>query len=83
MFATATLHERASRRRGGGAGDAVLHLHDRAYVFEPGGATGDFRTHVGDAGHGADGGMVEVTTGCVAGQQVVANALALQNTADQ
>ncbi len=83
MFATATLMTGRADFVNAVPATAILQLHDRAYVFEPGGATGDFKRVSVTLGRALSGGMVEVKTGVVAGQQVVSNALALQNTADQ
>lgn len=63
--------------------DAALQLHDRAYVFEPANEQGRFRRIQIKIGRTLDGNMIEVLSGLSEGQQVVSNALDLQNTADQ
>ncbi|WP_235011342.1 efflux RND transporter periplasmic adaptor subunit [Bryocella elongata] len=82
MFATATLNVAKAAMQTTLPSTAVLHLHDRDYVFVPAG-NGDFRRVVVKLGASLDGGSVVVQSGLAAGQQVVANALELQNTADQ
>jgi len=63
--------------------DAALQLHDRAFVFVPGSAAGTFRRVQITTGRLLNGNMLEVLSGLGDGQQVVSNALDLQNTADQ
>ena len=63
--------------------NAVLQLHDRSYVFEPANAQGSFRRVEIKTGKTLEGNTIEVLSGLQAGQQVVSNALDLQNTADQ
>jgi cobalt-zinc-cadmium efflux system membrane fusion protein len=58
-------------------------LHDRSYVFLPGSGDGNFRRVQVKLGQSLPGNMVEIQGTVSAGQQVVANALDLQNTADQ
>jgi len=82
MFATATLDVGKSTMQTALPSTAVLHLHDRDYVFVPSG-DGTFRRVSVKLGTSLDGGWVVVQSGLAAGQQVVANALELQNTADQ
>ncbi len=83
MFATATILGSKSTSVAAVPANALLHLHDRTFVFEPTGQEGGFRRVVVKAGQSLDGDMVQVDAGLAAGQQVVANALDLQNTADQ
>ena len=52
-------------------------------MYVPGGAQGTFRRVNVKGGTQLDGNMTEVLAGLPVGQQVVANALDLQNTADQ
>ena len=82
MFATATFQGAKSARVTVPAA-AVLHLHDREYVFEPGSAAGTFREVQVKAGATVEGNLVQIASGLSAGQQVVANALELQNAAAQ
>jgi cobalt-zinc-cadmium efflux system membrane fusion protein len=83
MFATATLlSSRADQQTTVPAG-AILQLHDHSYVFVPSDSNGNFRRVQIKTGRTLDGDMVVVQAGLVAGQQVVGNALSLQNTADE
>jgi len=61
---------------------AVLHLHDRDWVYVSNGAAGFERIEV-VSGDSLTGRRQEVRSGLEPGQRVVANALALQNTAEQ
>ncbi|SFR97066.1 membrane fusion protein, cobalt-zinc-cadmium efflux system [Granulicella pectinivorans] len=83
MFATATFRSAQQATIITIPGDSILHLHDRAFVFEPAGSEGTFRTVEVKTGRTLDGNFVEITSGLSLGQQVVANALELQNTAAQ
>jgi membrane fusion protein, heavy metal efflux system len=82
MFATATLHGQAKQTRAAVPATAILHLHDRDWVYVP---TPDktFRRVAVTAGDMLPGNMQELLTGLGPGQQVVANALEFQNTAEQ
>jgi cobalt-zinc-cadmium efflux system membrane fusion protein len=82
MFATATLHGKTMQDRVQVPAAAVLHLHDRDWVYIPSG-DGAFRRLSVQGGASLPGNMQEILSGIHAGQQVVSNALALQNTADQ
>jgi cobalt-zinc-cadmium efflux system membrane fusion protein len=82
MFATATFHGRRPEGHASVPASAILHLHDRDWVYVPAGE-GKFK-RVGVVGGAMfAGGMQEVTSGLAAGQQVVKNALELQNSVDQ
>jgi len=83
MFASATLLAGQASSVVVIPADAALQLHDRAYVFEPTNTPGSFRRVQIKTGRTLDGNMIEVLSGLGDGQQVVANALDLQNTADQ
>jgi cobalt-zinc-cadmium efflux system membrane fusion protein len=82
MFATATFHGRRLEQHAAVPASAVLHLHDRDWVYVPDG-DGKFK-RVGVVGGDmiADG-KQEITSGLTVGQQVVVNALELQNSAEQ
>src|SRR5580704_5344092 len=82
MFATATIHGKALETHVQIPASAVLHLHDRDWVYVPAGDN-KFRRLQVRAGDILSGNMQEILSGIDVGQQVVANALALQNTADQ
>ncbi len=87
MFATATLYGRMPETHAQVPATAILHLHDRDWVYVPatgpGTRAGDFRRQGVVAGAALPGGMQEVVDGLAAGQPVVRNALELQNTAAQ
>ena len=83
LFATATFHGSQAQTAIVVPSTAVLHLHDREFVFQPANGAGDFRRIPVRAGPALDGNVVEIRSGLQAGQQVVANALELQNAAGQ
>ncbi len=80
MFATATFYGRSQQSHASVPATAVLHLHDRDWVYVPAGDS-QFRRVGVAAGDMLPGGLQEVTAGLLPGQQVVRNALELQNTA--
>jgi cobalt-zinc-cadmium efflux system membrane fusion protein len=82
MFATATLHGKALETHAQVPSSAVLHLHDRDWVYIPAGDE-TFRRVAVQAGSMLPGNMQEIKSGISIGQQVVSNALALQNAVDQ
>lgn len=82
MFATATIHGKALETHVQLPASAVLHLHDRDWVYVPAGDS-KFRRLPVRGGNSLPGNMQEILSGIDVGQQVVSNVLALQNTADQ
>jgi len=82
MFATATFYGNKPETRATVPSSAVLHLHDRDWVFKPIG-NGQFQRVEVSAGEMLPGNMQEIISGIGPGQQVVSNALELQNTVDQ
>jgi membrane fusion protein, heavy metal efflux system len=82
MFVTATFHGQRKETVAAVPATAILHLHDREWVYIP---TNDkqFRRVEVVSGEMLPGGMQEVIKGVTPGQQVVANALEFQNTAEQ
>jgi cobalt-zinc-cadmium efflux system membrane fusion protein len=82
MFATATIHGATLQTHTQVPTGAVLHLHDRDWVYVPAG-DGKFRRVSVRGGITLPGDMQEILSGIDVGQQVVSNVLALQNTADQ
>jgi cobalt-zinc-cadmium efflux system membrane fusion protein len=78
MFVTATFHGRTEMRTAVPA-KAVLHLHDRDWVFVPVQGA-QFRRLEVVGGDMLAGGMQEILSGLSAGQRVVSNALEFQNT---
>jgi len=83
MFATATLLGSKASDEPAVPATAVLQLHDRSYVFVPTGQQGTFRRVQVKTGRTLDNNYLELLAGVSVGQQVVLNALDLQNTADQ
>ncbi len=86
MFATATFYGRALQTYASVPATAILHLHDRDWVYEPAGpnaGNAQFRRVGVEGGDMLPGGLQEVKSGITPGQQVVRNALELQNTAAQ
>lgn len=82
MFATASFHGAQAQTVLVVPADAVLHLHDRDFVFIPSGDAGTFTRVVVKAGQMLVGNAVAVT-GLHEGQQVVSNALELENATEQ
>lgn len=82
MFATAIFRGRQRVTRAAVPATAILHLHDRDWVFLP--VQGNqFRRSEVVGGDMLPGNMQEVVSGIHPGQQVVANALEFQNTVEQ
>ena len=82
MFANVTFHGRQQQKRAAVPATAVLHLHDRDWVYVP--TTGNqFRRTEVVGGDMLPGSMQEIVTGLAPGQQVVGNALQFQNSAEQ
>ena len=82
MFATVTIHGKTLQTHVQVPASAVLHLHDRDWVYVPAG-NGTFRRVSVRGGGSLPGNLQEILSGIDVGQQVVSNVLALQNTADQ
>jgi membrane fusion protein, heavy metal efflux system len=82
MFATATFHGKKPEQRTIVPASAVLHLHDRDWVYVPAG-DGTFRRIGVQGGSMLPDRQQEISTGLNPGQQVVANALELQNSTGQ
>jgi len=81
MFATATFHGLKKEVRAAVPASAILHLHDRDWVYVPAGGKEFHRLEV-TAGDTLPDKMQEILSGLQPGQNVVTNALALQNTVD-
>jgi len=81
MFATATFYGRKKEAHAAIPANAILHLHDRNWVFLPQG-TDQFRRAEVMAGETLPNNMQEILSGLTPGQKVVANALTLQNAVD-
>jgi cobalt-zinc-cadmium efflux system membrane fusion protein len=82
MFVTATFRGQRSERRAAVPAAAVLHLHDRDWVYVPVNRNQFRRTEVVGGGM-LPGDMQEVVSGLAPGGQVIANALEFQNTVEQ
>ena len=83
MFATASFHTNRAQTALAVPSDAVLHLHDRDFVYVPAGQAGVFRRVVVNAGDTLPGNAVQIKSGLQEGQQVVANALEVQEATEQ
>ncbi len=82
MFVTATFTGRSKESLPVVPADAVLHLHDREWVFVPAGENHFRRTEV----HGGEmvaGNRQVILSGIQPGQQVVSNALLLETAGNQ
>ena len=82
MFVTATIHGEKKEMHAAIPADAILHLHDRAWVYVPAGKA-TFRRLEVTPGEVLPNGMQEIVSGLQPGQQVVSNALVLQYTVEQ
>ncbi len=82
MFVTATFHGSKTEKHAAVPASAILHLHDREWVYIPAGGNSFRRVEVKSGGM-LPNKMQEISSGLMPGQQVVANALELQNTAEQ
>jgi membrane fusion protein, heavy metal efflux system len=81
MFVTATFHGQKKQTRAAVPATAILHLHDRDWVYVPL-QKGQFRRTEVVGGDMLPDNMQEVVSGIAPGQQVVANALEFQNSAE-
>jgi cobalt-zinc-cadmium efflux system membrane fusion protein len=82
MFATATFIGKGREIHAAVPAEAVLHLHDRDWVFVPAGENQFKRTEV-HAGRMIEGNRQEILSGIVPGQQVAGNALLLETAGNQ
>jgi cobalt-zinc-cadmium efflux system membrane fusion protein len=82
MFVTATFHGETKERRAAVPATAILHLHDRDWVYIPM-KDKKFRRVEVTAGDMLPANMQEILTGLVPGDRVVSNALEFQNTVQQ
>ena len=82
MFVTATFHGRQKEKRTAVPATAILHLHDRDWVYVPTPNNRFRRTEV-VGGDMLPNNLQEVVSGISRGQQVVANAIEFQNSAEQ
>lgn len=82
MFVTATFHGQKKETHAVVPANAILHLHDRNWVYIPAGDKKFRRVEVVE-GKMLPGNMQEVISGIKPGVQVVQNALVFQNTVEQ
>ena len=82
MFATATFYGRHPEAHAAVPASAILHLHDRDWVYVPLG-NGHFKRVEVRTGNMLPDKQQEVVSGIKPGDQVVSNALDLQNTVEQ
>jgi cobalt-zinc-cadmium efflux system membrane fusion protein len=82
MFVTATFHGLTAEQHATVPATAILHLHDRQWVYTPA-ANGRFQRVEVSAGNMLPSNMEEVTSGVHPGDRVIANALVFQNTVEQ
>jgi cobalt-zinc-cadmium efflux system membrane fusion protein len=82
MFVTATFHGEKRENHATVPAAAILHLHDRDWVYTPT-ENGRFRRVEVTVGNMLPGNMQEVASGIKPGTQVIANALVFQNTVEQ
>jgi cobalt-zinc-cadmium efflux system membrane fusion protein len=79
MFVDATFSSKQAKPHAVVPASAILHLHDREWVFVPAGG-GHFRRVEIHGGSMLDGGRQEVLAGIQPGQEVVTNVLQLEAT---
>jgi len=82
MFVTATFHGSDKQTHASVPATAILHLHDREWVYEPAGEKAFRRVEV-SGGKMLPPNMQEVLSGLAPGDRVVTNALVLQNSTEQ
>lgn len=82
MFVTATFHSQASEKRASVPANAILHLHDREWIYTPLG-NGRFRRVEVGGGNMLPNNLQEVISGVKPGDRVIANALVFQSTVEQ
>ena len=82
MFVTATFHGQKKEPHAAVPATAILHLHDRDWVYFPTGGKKFRRVEV-TAGEMLPGNLQEILTGVTPDQQVVSNALEFQNSVEQ
>jgi cobalt-zinc-cadmium efflux system membrane fusion protein len=82
MFATATFRSRSSEVHTVVPSSAILHMHDRDFVYLPA-ANGKFRRVEVISGDALPNNMQDVKSGIKPGDRVVVSALVLEHTIDQ
>ena len=82
MFVTATFRGMNQETHATVPASAILHLHDRDWAYVPA-EDKQFRRVEVTAGKMLPGNLQEIISGIKPGQQVVTNALVLENTVEQ
>jgi cobalt-zinc-cadmium efflux system membrane fusion protein len=82
MFVTATFHGQKKEAHSAVPATAILHLHDRDWVYMPAGGKNFRRVEVTTGGM-LPGNMQEVLSGIKPGDQIVKDALVFQTTVEQ
>jgi len=82
MFVRATFHGQQTQAHAVVPASAILHLHDRDWVYVPQTDKTYRRVEV-VGGQMITGGLQEIASGLRPGERVVSNALVLQNTVEQ
>jgi cobalt-zinc-cadmium efflux system membrane fusion protein len=84
MFVTATFYGKQSETRAAVPAAAILHLHDREWVYTPvPTSAGHFKRLEVVPENMLPGNLQEIVSGIKPGDRVVSNALVLQNTLEQ
>jgi cobalt-zinc-cadmium efflux system membrane fusion protein len=83
MFVTATFHGLTQEVHASIPSAAVLHLHDRDWVYMPTQQDAHFRRVEVVAGNMLPGGLQEIISGVKPGDKVISSALVFQNTVEQ
>jgi cobalt-zinc-cadmium efflux system membrane fusion protein len=83
MFVTATFHGQQKVAHASVPASAVLHLHDRDWVYSPTSTPGVFKRIEVAGGSMLPGNLQEIVSGIDPGTKVASNALVLQNTVEQ
>ncbi len=82
MFVTATFHGETKEKHATVPAAAIVHIHDRDWVYTPV-SNGRFRRIEVTGGIMLPGNLQEIVSGLRPGAQVVSNALVLQDTVEQ
>jgi len=82
MFATATFYGKQPEMRAAVPASAILHLHDRQWVYAPVSA-GHFKRLEVVTGDMLPGNQQEIVSGIKPGEKVIADALTFQSTVEQ
>jgi cobalt-zinc-cadmium efflux system membrane fusion protein len=82
MFATATFRSRSTETHTVVPASAILHIHDRDFVYLPA-EGGKFRRQEVVSGDALPNNLQDVRSGIKPGDRVVTNALVLEHTIDQ